>query len=101
MKCGILPLEVETYHFYSIPEENRKCHLFDLGGVEKEMHFLFFSPLYDNLKYNLFLKMSAECPDFFPMSDECRLQYLFTDKVFHLAQFVLNAYEQPMRALYV
>lgn len=45
--------------------------------------------------------MSAECPDLFSMSNKCRLQYLFTDSVFLLAKFVLNAYQQRMRALYV
>lgn len=66
-----------------------------------QLHFraevvtLFYGPLYDILRHStcrLFLKMYAEYPDVFSMPDECRLQFLFTDKVCHQAQFVLNAY---------
>lgn len=101
LRCDILPLAVETGRFHSNPEENRKCHLCDLGEVENEMHFLFYCPSYHNFRYRLFLKMSTECPDLFSMSNECRLHYLFTNKVFHLAQFVLDAYQQRARVLYV
>lgn len=71
---------METGLFQSTPEENRKCHLCDLGQGENEMHLLFYCPLYHNLKYRPFLKLSVECPDFLSMSDERRRQYLFTKK---------------------
>ena len=102
LRCGILPLALETGRFYSIPEEDRKCHLCDLGEVENEMHFLFYCPLYHNLRHVLFCKISSEeGPDLFSMSDVCRLQYLFTEKVFQVAQFVFNAYQQRRTVLYV
>lgn len=80
LRFGMLHLAMETRSFPPIREENRKCLLCD----------------------RLFHKMSAECPVLLSISDECRPQYLFSDKkVFHLAQFVLEGYNQCMRALYV
>lgn len=45
--------------------------------------------------------MFAGHPSLFDMRDECRSQYVFTYKMFDIAQFLLNAYHQRMRALYV
>lgn len=44
LRGGILALAVETGHFHSIPQENRKRHLCDVGEAENEMHFLFHRP---------------------------------------------------------
>ena len=100
LRCGILPLAIETGRFHAIPEEDRKCHLCDLREVENEMHFLFYCPFFHELRAKLFFKLT-ESPDLFSMSDECRLSYLFSKKVFYLAQYVLSAYQQRMGALYV
>lgn len=44
LRGGILALAVETGRFHSIPQENRKRHLCDVGEAENEMHFLFHRP---------------------------------------------------------
>ncbi len=67
--------------FRSIPEENRKRHLCDLRATGNQIHFLLYCPFYHNIGYKLFLKLSAECPKLFSMSDECRPEFLFTDIV--------------------
>lgn len=86
LRCGILPLALETEPFHSIPEEDRKCCLCDLGEIENEFHFLFYCPLYHDHRQRLFCKILSEYgPDLFSMSDEGRLHYLFSEKVFLLA----------------
>ncbi len=80
-RCGVLPLAVETGRFHVISEENRTCHSCEAREVENEMQILFNCSLYHNLRYRLFLKLSADCLDFFPISVEGRLQYVYRESV--------------------
>lgn len=60
LRCGILPLALETGRFHSIPEEDRKCCMCDLGEIKNEFHFLFYCPLYNDYRQRLFCKTSPE-----------------------------------------
>lgn len=96
LRCGTLPLALETGRFHSVPEEERICTLCDLIDIENEMHFLFYCPLYCDLRNELFFDLSL-----FSMSDEERLTYLFKNCIFKLAKFVLKAWERRKRTLFV
>lgn len=68
LRCVILPLlplTLETGRFHSVPEENRKCSLCDLGEVGNEMPFLFYRPLYHALRYQLLGRLSENCTELF------------------------------------
>jgi hypothetical protein len=49
LRLGILPIEVETGRYKSIPLENRICKLCELANVEDEMHILLICPQYTDL----------------------------------------------------
>ena len=40
LKCGVLPLALETGRFNAVPIEERICHVCETGLVEDEEHFL-------------------------------------------------------------
>ena len=44
IKCGVLPLRVETGRFKNTPRELRTCQICEEGVVETEYHFLFECP---------------------------------------------------------
>jgi len=78
VRSDILPFAAETGHFHSVPKEDRKCLLCELDEGENEMHFIFHCSFYRHLWVQLFPKMSAGCHSLLDMTDECRVQYLFT-----------------------
>lgn len=89
------PLTWPEHRGLSVPS----WHVVSGGGLKRNALFV-LCLLYYSLICRLFLKMSAQWPDFFCVSDECQLQYLFTDKVFH-SSICVCAYQQLRRALYV
>lgn len=64
------------------------------------MPFLFYCPLYHDLRLRFFCKIAEECPYLFLMSDELTLQFLFTYKVFHLAHFIWNSFQLHKKTVY-
>ncbi len=49
-RCGILPLNIETGRWGSIPLEDRICKMCDSLVVEDEYHFIFHCSLYNNIR---------------------------------------------------
>lgn len=50
-------------------QRRTKHVLYDSSEFENEIHFLFYSPLQNNFRYQLFSKTPSNCPDSFSMSD--------------------------------
>ena len=50
IRFGILPLEIETGRYKSVPPGDRLCKCCSLELVEDEIHFLFICPLYSNVR---------------------------------------------------
>jgi hypothetical protein len=77
LRLGILPIEVETGRFRSIPLENRICKLCNLDTIENEKHILFKCSLYNDIR-NIWLgKLRLSVPDFDNMNYENQLLSLF------------------------
>ena len=54
LRCGVLPLEIETGRYNGILYENRTCKLCNLNAIESECHFLIDCPLYDDIRTTIF-----------------------------------------------
>ena len=46
IRCGILPIRIETGRFCNLPVENRLCEICNQNKVEDEFHFLMECPFY-------------------------------------------------------
>lgn len=76
---------MEVGRFKGIPEHLRLCEFCDLQVVEDEFHFVFYCPLYCDLRNSLF---------------ESILCWLFENDVFALAKFIEKAWYLPQSILY-
>ena len=54
LRSGILPLHLETGRYRGVIEEERICTYCDLNDIENEFHFMFYCPLYHELRQRLF-----------------------------------------------
>ena len=99
LRCGILPLAIEVGRFTAVAEENRLCSLCDLQDIENEYHFMFYCPLYDDLRVSLFEAMQRQ-PDLFWVDDGERLEWLFRSEVFKTAHVISNAWKRRQSILF-
>ncbi len=50
LKCGILPLHIETGRCYGVKEENRLCKACNNNQIENEYHIIFNCNAYSTLR---------------------------------------------------
>lgn len=72
----------------------------DLSLVEDEFHFMFYCPLYINLRNVLFAKIQGINPDLFWMSEGEMLNWLFKNEFFAVASYIEKAWQMRLKALY-
>jgi len=60
LRCGILPLKIETGRFTNVPVEFCLCLFCSDNCVEDEEHFLSHCELYQKIRQSLFVKLSKE-----------------------------------------
>ena len=80
IRCGVLPLHIETGRYRNLKVEERLCKVCDLKTVENELHFVFDCPTYSQLRlvyYNWIIKIY---PDFLSLSQTEKLKVMLTDK---------------------
>ena len=100
LHSGTLPLALETGRFIGTPEEDRICCVCDLEEIENEIHFLFYCPLYDELRHLLFSRMTTIYVDFFWLDDYKKLEFCFKKGIFGLADFMCKAWEKRQNVLF-
>ena len=77
LRLGILPLEIETGRYKSIPIDNRKCKLCNLNLVEDEKHILFTCTLYNDIRLDWKNKLTWYMSDFETLSENEKLNVIF------------------------
>ncbi len=50
LRCGILPLHIETGRWYGVKEEDRLCKACNNNQIENEYHFIFHCNAYSTLR---------------------------------------------------
>ena len=63
IRCGILPIRLETGRFCRLPVDNRLCELCNLGKVEDEFHFMMECSLYQGERERLFNALNVDIRD--------------------------------------
>ena len=64
LRCGILPLAIETGRWYGIDHEMRICKLCNNGSIENEEHFVFLCNYFDTERDDFLSQIQYVCPDF-------------------------------------
>ena len=77
LRLGILPIEIATGRYKSVPIDNRICKLFNLNLVEDEKHIVFTCTLYNDIRINWKNKLTWYIPDFETLCEKEKLNVIF------------------------
>ena len=97
LRCGVLPLRIETGRFSGLKPEERVCLLCDSGEIEDEKHFILTCDRYTNQRQILFRHLN---PSFYPMDSSEKLQYLLTQEYRHVAKYITQSFLFRRKCLY-
>ena len=101
LRCGILPLALETRRYTNIAEQDRLCLLCDRGEIDSEIHFLLTCPKYDGIRQEYFTNVSNEVNNFRGLNENEQLITLMSDKfVKTTARFIHDCYEVRRHSMY-
>ena len=75
LRCGSLPLAIETGRRTKTPLERRVCQ-FCPGTLEDETHFLIDCPIYSDIRYDLFYRAQDSDNSFTLMNSTQKLNFL-------------------------
>ncbi len=100
LRCGILPLRVETGRFSRTPLEDRKCEMCDLDVIEDEQHFICTCPLYSQERQVLYHKINNLHPDFNNLDTDNKFIFLMSDNQKICAKYVWNCFQKRKKVLY-
>ena len=101
LRCGILPLKIETGRYQNIPTEFRLCEFCNQNACETEPHFLFHCSFYEIFREILYTRVINIQPDFLTLPESDKLTVLMSkDAVKHTAKFIQDAYIKRRKALY-
>ena len=101
LRCGVLPLSIETGRFQSIPLELRLCTFCSLHVIEDEVHFLLYCSFYNELRNILFSKAEAACPGFLSLNEIEKMSFLMDPEVVKCtARYVFEAMTKRRKLLF-
>lgn len=102
LRCGVLPLRIETGRFRNLAVDDRLCIFCDLGVVETETHFCFVCPLYSCIRLLFYNAIYRLCPEFIAMDYNDKFKVMFTDKrlIIKSALFIQNCFMLRSEKLY-
>ncbi len=64
LRCGILPLHIETGRWQGTQLDKRICKVFNSNSVENEEYFIFHFNKYNNTRFNFTSKYATKYPAF-------------------------------------
>jgi hypothetical protein len=74
LRCGVLPLAIETSRYNRTPLQDRLCKLCNMQTVESETHFLIECPLYTDLRHDMLIRANNDSNNVFSglsVTDKC------------------------------
>ena len=104
IRCGVLPLHIETGRFRHLKLEERLCKVCNLiDNIETEFHFLFCCPAYMNLRLTFYNKIFKIIPTFASLSDGEKLSTMLTDKrlIFKSALYIQDCFMLRTSKLFI
>ena len=97
LRCGILPIRIETGRYTGENPEQRVCLFCDSGEVESEIHFLLKCEFYKAIRNEHFgsLFSGALCN-----IDVDSRKYLMSNHPRKLAKYLVNSYQKRQNLIY-
>ncbi len=100
LRCGILPLHVETGWYSNTALENRLCEFCEKNIIEDEKHFMCSCSFYNDLRNSLYLKINYTQPEFQSMSFKYKFVYIIQNKQHQVAKFFHQAFSKRWQKSY-
>ena len=102
LRCGILPLKIETGRYTQIPLNYRLCTFCNHDAIEDEIHFLFNCSLYNEIRTLFWDKFVSLCPWFTELSNQGKMK-IFMSEIFvkTAAEYIFECYNLRKQKLYV
>ena len=102
LRCGILPLAIETGRWYGVDYNLRHCKLCNSGEVENEEHFVFLCNYFDEERAYLMSYVQQLLPDFSQKSINEKFQCLMSKEcIVKFSQYVANIYNKRQSKLFI
>ena len=104
LRCGILPLRIETGRYGSnyIPEEERVCNICNSGDIENEYHFIFDCSAFNEIRQQLFIKMSVLFTNFQHCDRNNRMKlFMHKDGIKCFCDYLLKAFDLRKSLIYI
>ena len=97
LRCGVLPLRIETGRFSGLKPEERVCQLCDSGDIEDEKHFILSCDAYTNQRQILFRHLRQQ---FHLLDSNEKFKSLITQEYRHVAKFISQSFIARRNSLY-
>ena len=94
LRCGILPLAIETGRYSGVAEGNRVCKICNSDQVENEVHFLFDCNMYQQERAEFLDAIKGQYHNFINLQVSGKLHVLFTLEPRLFAKYVVKIFEK-------
>ena len=93
LRCGTLPLHIETGRFSNTKVEDRLCNFCSEEAVESEYHFLFHCSHYSHERTQFYQTLS-KYPRLHILNDSAKLNFLFNMEPRMLARYTVQIFSK-------
>ena len=101
IRCGILPLHIETGRWININVEERTCKVCNQDIVEDETHFIFNCPKYSYERAEFISMVEAKNPEFITYDNIEKFKFFMTkDCISVFGKFLQKIYTIRKSILY-
>ncbi len=90
MRCGVLPIRIETWRFKGEDVGERICIYCNMGEVEDELHFVIHCPKYQHLRENVIRYVEQYNTNFLTMNVNEQFNLIIKDYPRQVAKYVKN-----------
>ena len=89
LRCGVLPLRIETGRFSGLKAEERVCQLCDSGDIEDEKHFILTCDKNTHQRRILFGHSSQS---FYLLDSNEKFKFLLTHEYRQVAKYISQSF---------
>ena len=100
LRCGILPLRIETGRYDGVALENRSCEFCSENVLEDEYHFMCSCDLYDDLRDSLYTNIMSVYPQFQDLTSNEKFIYIMKNCQIPAAKYAKAAFDGRRKILY-